>query len=122
MAESTAQGRKNEKIGQVVSTRMNKTIVIEVTRRVPHPRYKRVVTRKKKFYAHDEENSARLGDTVRVVESRPLSALKRWRLEEILRRAPQIDGAATSGVTEAVAPDTGQGPPASVRKGSGRQR
>jgi small subunit ribosomal protein S17 len=100
MAETAVRGTKNEKIGQVVSTRMNKTIVIEVTRRVSHPHYKRVVTRKKKFYAHDEENSARVGDTVRVVESRPISALKRWRLEEILRRAPQIESAVVSEETQ----------------------
>jgi small subunit ribosomal protein S17 len=93
MADATVQGNKNEKIGQVVSTRMNKTIVLEVTRRVSHPHYKRVVTRKKKFYAHDEENSARVGDLVRVVECRPLSRLKRWRLEEIVRRAPQLEAA-----------------------------
>lgn len=93
MADSTVKGNKTEKTGQVVSSRMNKTIVIEVIRRVPHPHYKRVITKKKKFYAHDEENSARVGDTVRVVECRPLSALKRWRLQEILRRAPQIESA-----------------------------
>src|SRR6476469_2039791 len=91
MAESTTQGTKNKKIGQVVSTKMKKTIVLEVIRRVPHPHYKRVVTRKKRFYAHDEENSARVGDTVRVVECRPLRRLKRWRLAEIMRRAPQIE-------------------------------
>ncbi len=90
MAESKAAGRKNEKVGEVVSTRMDKTIVVVVTRRVPHPLYKRVVTRKKKFYAHDEQNEARVGDIVRVVESRPLSRLKRWRLSEIIRRAPQV--------------------------------
>lgn len=91
MAESKPQGNKNEKIGQVVSAKMTKTIVLEVTRRVPHPHYKRVITKKRKFYAHDEEDSARVGDTVRVVECRPLSRLKRWTLAEILRRAPQIE-------------------------------
>jgi len=90
MSEQTESTRKNQKIGQVVSTKMTKTIVVEVSRRVSHPFYKRVVTRRKKFYAHDEESSARLGDTVRIVESRPLSRLKRWRLDEIMRRAAQV--------------------------------
>ena len=90
MSEQTESTRKNQKIGQVVSTKMTKTIVVEVLRRVSHPFYKRVVTRRKKFYAHDEENSARLGDTVRIVESRPISRLKRWRLDEIMRRAAQV--------------------------------
>lgn len=90
MSEQKADSRKNEKVGQVVSAKMAKTIVVEVTRRVSHPLYKRVVTRRKKFYAHDEEGSARLGDTVRIVESRPLSRLKKWRLSEILRRAAQV--------------------------------
>jgi len=90
MAEATEQGNKNEKTGQVVSTKMAKTIVVEVTRRVPHPLYKRIITKRKKFYAHDEENSAKLGDTVRIVECRPMSKLKRWQLAGVLRRAVQV--------------------------------
>jgi small subunit ribosomal protein S17 len=90
MSEEKAKSRRNEKVGQVVSTKMAKTIVVEVTRRVPHPLYKRVVTRRSKFYAHDEQGAARVGDTVRIIESRPLSRLKRWRLGEILRRAAQV--------------------------------
>jgi small subunit ribosomal protein S17 len=91
MAEPEAkQGLKNEKIGQVVSTKMAKTIVVEVSRRVPHPLYKRIIGKRKKFYAHDEEGSAKLGDVVRIVECRPLSKLKRWRLAEIVRQAPQV--------------------------------
>ena len=78
---------RQEKIGRVVSSRMDKTIVVEVSRRVPHPLYRRVVQRKKKFYAHDERNQCQVGDVVRIVESRPLSRLKRWRLAEVLRRA-----------------------------------
>ncbi len=78
---------KNEKVGQVVSTRMAKTIVVEVTRRVPHPLYKRIVTKRSKFYAHDEQGAAKLGDVVRIVESRPLSKMKRWTLGEVIRRA-----------------------------------
>lgn len=90
MAEETVQGNKNEKIGQVVSTKMAKTIVVEVTRRVPHPLYKRIITKRKKFYAHDEQSSAKLGDTVRIVECRPLSKLKRWQLGDVIRRAVQV--------------------------------
>ena len=82
--------RRNEKVGNVVSTKMQKTIVVEVSRRVPHPLYKRIIAKRKKFYAHDEEATAKLGDVVRIVESRPLSKLKRWRLEEIIRRAAQV--------------------------------
>ena len=81
---------KNEKVGKVVSTKMQKTIVVEVSRRVPHPLYKRIIGKRKKFYAHDEESTARLGDEVRIVECRPLSKLKRWRLLDVVRRAPQV--------------------------------
>jgi small subunit ribosomal protein S17 len=91
MAEEQAtQGNKNEKIGQVVSTKMQKTIVVEVSRRVPHPLYKRIIGKRKKFYAHDEEGSAKTGDVVRIVECRPLSKLKRWKLAEVIRRAAQV--------------------------------
>jgi small subunit ribosomal protein S17 len=90
MAEATQQGLKAEKIGQVVSTKMSKTIVVEVSRRVPHPLYKRIIGKRKKFYAHDEQGTAKPGDMVRIVESRPLSKLKRWRLAEIVRRAAQV--------------------------------
>lgn len=83
--------RKQEKVGQVVSTAMSKTIVVEVTRRTSHPLYKRIVTKRKKFYAHDETSQAKPGDTVRIVESRPLSKLKRWTLAEIVRKAVQVD-------------------------------
>lgn len=86
MVTDNAPGHKNEKVGEVVSAKMKKTIVVQVVRRVPHPVYKRIVTSRKKFYAHDEEGSARVGDVVRIVECRPLSRLKRWRLGEILRR------------------------------------
>ena len=91
MAEQqTANVKRNEKVGTVVSTKMAKTIVVEVSRRVPHPIYKRIVTRRKKFYAHDEEATAKLGDTVRIIEHRPLSKLKRWALGDIVRRAVQV--------------------------------
>src|SRR5882724_5414881 len=92
MAETTAQqpkaiGNKNEKVGEVVSNRMNKTIVVEVTRRVQHPLYKRIVQKRKKFYAHDEKQEANIGDVVRIIECRPLSKLKRWQLGEIVRKS-----------------------------------
>jgi small subunit ribosomal protein S17 len=78
---------KNEKVGEVVSTKMTKTIVVQVTRRVPHPLYKRIVTKRNKFYAHDEQQTAKVGDVVRIIESRPLSKTKRWALGEVIRRA-----------------------------------
>ena len=81
------QARRNEKVGQVVSTKMQKTIVVEIEMRKAHPKYKRVMKTNKKFYAHDEQNSARVGDVVRIRETRPLSKLKRWQLEEIVRRS-----------------------------------
>ena len=81
---------KNEKIGEVVSTKMAKTIVVEVTRRVPHPVYKRIVSKRRKFYAHDEQQTAKVGDVVRIVECRPLSRLKRWSLGDVIRRAVQV--------------------------------
>jgi len=79
--------RRNEKVGLVVSTKMQKTIVVEIEMRKAHPKYKRVLKSNKKFYAHDEQNSARVGDVVRIREARPLSKLKRWSLEEIVRRS-----------------------------------
>ncbi len=81
---------KNYKIGNVVSNKMAKTIVVEVTRRVPHPVYKRIVTKRKKFYAHDEQGQANVGDVVRIVECRPMSKLKRWTLGEVVRKAVQV--------------------------------
>jgi small subunit ribosomal protein S17 len=90
MADVAKQALKNEKVGQVVSTKMTKTIVVEVSRRVPHPLYKRIVNKRKKFYAHDEESAAKMGDVVRIIECRPLSRLKRWRLAEVVRRAAQV--------------------------------
>jgi small subunit ribosomal protein S17 len=95
MAETKAvsqaeKGSKNEKVGSVVSNKMAKTIVVVVTRRVPHPLYKRIVTKRKKFYAHDEEGRANVGDVVRIIECRPMSKLKRWRLGEVVRKAVQV--------------------------------
>lgn len=89
-SQAATRSTRQEKVGRVVSARMNKTIVVEVTRLVPDPRYKKVVRRRKKFYAHDERNQCRVGDVVRIVESRPLSRLKRWRLAEIVNRAKAV--------------------------------
>jgi small subunit ribosomal protein S17 len=83
-------GHKNEKVGEVVSTKMAKTIIVEVARRVPHPLYKRIMNKRKRFYAHDEEGKANLGDVVQIIECRPLSKLKHWRLGEVIRRAAQV--------------------------------
>ncbi len=83
--------QKKSVVGQVVSDKMDKTIVVEVSRRVRHPQYHKVVNKFKKFYAHDEKGEAMLGDTVRIEESRPLSRLKRWRLVEIVKKAEQLE-------------------------------
>lgn len=81
-----ADGKRKILFGEVVSDRMEKTITVKVERRVRHPIYERVVKRSKKFHAHDENNQCRLGDMVRIVETRPLSKTKCWRLLEIVRR------------------------------------
>ncbi len=102
--EQKAQKRRNEKIGQVVSTKMKKTIAVEVSRRVPHPSYKKIISRRKKFYAHDEQETAHVGDVVRIIESRPLSRLKRWELVEVIRRAALV------GITDTETAAVGSGP------------
>jgi small subunit ribosomal protein S17 len=82
-----ATRKRNVKVGVVTSNKMNKTIVVSVERRVPHPLYRRIITRTSKFLAHDEKSSCAIGDTVSIVETRPLSKRKRWRLLEIIRKA-----------------------------------
>ncbi len=82
----SARGERTVLTGKVTSAKMEKTIVVEVIRLVQHPKYHRVVRITKKFYAHDEQRAAKQGDTVRIVASRPLSRLKRWRLKEVLTR------------------------------------
>jgi small subunit ribosomal protein S17 len=90
MPESnTNRGHRKERVGEVVAARMAKTIVVRVERRFPHPRFKKVVTAYKKFYAHDEKGEARAGDRVRIEETRPLSKTKRWRLVAIVERNPE---------------------------------
>ncbi|HWO69933.1 MAG TPA: 30S ribosomal protein S17 [Actinomycetota bacterium] len=81
------RGRRKVRTGVVVSDRMDKTVVVKVERTFPHPLYGKTVRRSSKVYAHDEANEARVGDTVRVMETRPLSRLKRWRVVEIVERA-----------------------------------
>ncbi len=95
-AETPKAGRKTEKVGEVISTKMQKTIVVQVSRRVPHPLYKRIVKKHKKFYAHDETGTARVGDVVRIAECRPMSKLKRWSLEEVVRRSALVGAAKPS--------------------------
>jgi small subunit ribosomal protein S17 len=94
MAESTnivaATGKRKQRVGEVVSNKMAKTIVVRVERRFPHAQYKKIVTSYKKFYAHDEKSEAKPGDKVRIEESRPLSKLKRWTLIEVVERGENV--------------------------------
>jgi small subunit ribosomal protein S17 len=87
----TARHRRKERVGEVISNKMAKTIVVQVERRFPHGRYKKVVTAYKKLYAHDEKSEAKVGDRVRIEETRPLSKLKRWRLVAIVERGSGVD-------------------------------
>ena len=85
--EETVEDRdslRKTRVGVVTSDKMNKTIVVEVERRVPHPRFKKIVRRTSTFHVHDEKGEAKIGDRVRIMETRPLSKTKRWRLIEIL--------------------------------------
>ena len=84
---ATDRNSRKSRTGLVVSDKMDKTVVVAIERRVPHPIYGKMITRTKRLKAHDEENSAKVGDTVRIVETRPLSKDKRWRLVEIMNRA-----------------------------------
>ena len=84
------RGNRKERVGEVISAKMAKTIVVRVERRFPHPKYRKVVTAYTKFYAHDEKSEAKTGDRVLIQETRPLSKLKRWRLVEVVERGEQI--------------------------------
>jgi small subunit ribosomal protein S17 len=84
VAPKAERGERTELIGKVTSSKMEKTIVVEVQRLVQHPKYRRVVRISKRFYAHDEKREAKQGDTVSIVSSRPISRLKRWRLQKVL--------------------------------------
>jgi small subunit ribosomal protein S17 len=85
-AETAARATRKTRTGEVVSSSMNKTIVVRTVTRVPHPKFGKIVKQMKKFYAHDEQNHAKPGDTVRIMETRPLSKLKRWRLVEVVQK------------------------------------
>ncbi len=101
MAESTtttttattttpARSKRKERVGEVISNTMAKTIIVRVERRFPHPKFKKVVTGYKKFYAHDEKGEAKVGDRVRIEETRPISKTKRWRLVEVVQRGTGV--------------------------------
>lgn len=85
-ASESTRGTRKTRTGEVVSSGMNKTIVVRTVTRVPHAKFGKIVKQMKKFYAHDEENKAKAGDTVRIMETRPLSKLKRWRLVEVVQK------------------------------------
>jgi small subunit ribosomal protein S17 len=84
------RANRKERTGEVISNTMAKTIIVRVERRYPHPKFKKVVTGYKKFYAHDEKSEAKVGDRVRIEETRPLSKTKRWRLVEVVERGAEI--------------------------------
>ena len=86
-----ARGHRKERVGEVISNKMAKTIVVRVERRFAHLRYKKVVTAYTKFYAHDEKSEAKVGDHVRIEETRPLSRLKRWRLVAIVEKSSGVE-------------------------------
>lgn len=95
MAETTTtleatRAKRKERVGEVISNKMTKTIIVRIQRRFPHPTYKKVVTGYKKLYAHDEKGEAKVGDHVRLEETRPLSKTKRWRLVEIVERGSGV--------------------------------
>ena len=87
---ASARGNRKERVGEVISNKMAKTITVRVERRFAHPRFKKVVTGYKKFYAHDEKSEAKVGDRVRIEETRPLSKTKRWRLVEVVAKSSGV--------------------------------
>lgn len=87
---STERGRKKTRVGEVVSDKMEKTIVVAVSRQFMHPKYRKYVRRQKRYHVHDPENECRSGDRVLIEETRPLSKKKRWKLKEIIEKAPVI--------------------------------
>jgi len=89
-AAETEVRRKRELVGIVVSNKMDKTCVVQVVRRYKHPKYKKYVNERQRYKAHDEKNDANIGDKVTIVESRPLSKDKRWRLQSVLERAEAV--------------------------------
>ena len=98
MSETTPTDRnqRKERLGRVISNKMARTIIVEVERRYPHAKYKKVVTAHAKFYAHDEKGDAKVGDLVLIHETRPLSKLKRWRLSQVVERSREAVAAAAA--------------------------
>jgi small subunit ribosomal protein S17 len=105
MPETTpiARSQRKERVGKVISNKMAKTIVVQVERRFPHAKYKKVITAHAKFYAHDEKGEAGVGDLVLIRETRPLSKLKRWRLSRIVERSRETAHAAAATAATAAA-------------------
>lgn len=95
--ETAAPKRRKERTGEVISDKMEKTIVVRVERRFRHPKFKKVVTAYKKFYAHDEKREAKVGDRVLIEETRPLSKLKNWRLVQVVEKNKDVKLAASAG-------------------------
>lgn len=85
------EGKRKVRIGTVVSDKMDKTVVVQVESLVRHPLYKKVIKHRAKFMAHDEDNKCRVGDVVKIMETRPLSKKKRWRVVEVLRQGEKVD-------------------------------
>jgi small subunit ribosomal protein S17 len=86
----SSRGKRKQRVGEVISNKMAKTIIVRVERRFPHPTFKKVVTGYKKLYAHDEKSEAKVGDRVRIEETRPLSKTKRWRLLEVVEKSSGV--------------------------------
>ena len=89
-AAAAARSNRKERVGEVIASKMAKTIIVRVERRFPHPKFKKVITGYKKFYAHDEKSEAKVGDRVRIQDTRPISKTKRWRLVEIVERGSDV--------------------------------
>ncbi len=89
-APAQARGNRKERVGEVIANKMAKTIIVRVERRFPHPKFNKVVTGYKKFYVHDEKGEAKVGDRVRIEETRPLSKTKRWRLVAVVERGAEV--------------------------------
>src|SRR6185295_3218588 len=89
-ADAADRAKRKQRVGEVISNKMSKTITVRVERRFPHPRFKKVVTGYKKLYAHDEKGEAKVGDRVRIQETRPLSKTKRWRLMQVVERSAGV--------------------------------
>lgn len=87
--KSVKRTQRKTRSGEVISTKMDKTVVVKTITRVPHPRFGKIIKQVKKFHVHDEKNEAKVGDIISIMETRPLSKLKRWRLIEILKQAGQ---------------------------------